>query len=329
MRDIRFVLAVLLMTLLLCRPDAAALGALNAMVGWATTVAPAMFPFMALLPMLTAHVPGGRFTRRIGRVTERFYRLPGSAVPVLAAAMLGGSPTGALAARRAPGLNRGQMKRLALSACGWSPAFLVGGVGAGMLGDAALGHVLLRAQLATQLLTPLLLRGAWREDDERMFPLSQREIEQPIRGAILAILTVCGWMTLFGALGSAAGAVFGEARAMPVLCLVDAITGLQRVARLNMGIGGKLCVIGALCGLGGGCIALQNLSVLRPVGVKVGEYAIVRLLAAGEMAAFTWLQQVLKWEIFAIPKLNPFAMAALCASILTLISILSMKKTNS
>ena len=42
-----------LAALLLMEPEAAALGALNAMLCWAQTVAPAMFPFMALLPLLT------------------------------------------------------------------------------------------------------------------------------------------------------------------------------------------------------------------------------------------------------------------------------------
>ena len=316
------------MMLLLCRPAAAALGALDAMVCWATTVAPAMFPFMALLPMLTSDVSGKLCARWIGRPMERLYRLPGQAASVMLVAMVGGSPAGALAARRASGLNRGQMKRLALCACGWSPAFLVGGVGVGMLGDATLGHTLLRAQLATQLLTPLLLRRAWRDDGERLFPLSQDEVEQPVRGAVLAILTVCGWMTLFGAVGKAAGALVGEARALPALCLADAISGMQHVSGLDIDPGAKLCAIAALCGLGGGCVALQNLSVLKPVGVKVMEYVLVRLLAAVEMAAFIWLQVALNWKICVIFEPRPLALAALCATALTFLTLLSMKKTN-
>ena len=328
MQYLKFMLAVALAALLLCRPAEAALGALNAMLCWATTVAPAMFPFMALLPALTCDAAGRLYARLLGGGMERFLRLPGAAASAMVVGMVGGSPAGALAARRVKGLTRGQMKRLAVCACGMSPAFLIGGVGAGMLGDAALGRVLLRSQLAAQLLTPLLLRSAWRREDGPVFPLSRPEDEQPIRAAVAAILGVCGWMTLFGALGRAATALVGARLALPALCVADALSGLQHIARMDIDAGAKLCALAALCGFGGGCIALQNLAILRPIGVRGREYLCVRLLAAAEMAAFTGLQLRFARCPAALPPPDPLALSALLATLPAFAAVLFMKRAR-
>ena len=328
LRFLRFALAAALAALLLSRPNAAALGALDAMLCWATAVAPAMFPFMALLPALTGPEAARAYALLLGRPMTRLYRLPGGAAAALAAGMIGGSPAGALAARRAEGLTRGQRKRLALSACGMSPAFLVGGVGVGMLRSAAAGRLLLRSQAAVQLLLPLLLRSAWKGEGGPVEALSPLREAPPLRAAVGAILTVCGWMTLFGAAGRALQAWVGKGIAVPLLCLADVTAGCRQVAVMKCDFILKLSLTAALCGFGGGCIAAQNLAILRDAGVRIREYLCVRALAAALMALFTALQLAAKCEGFAPTGLSPFQLAAACAVLLALPATVASIRTR-
>lgn len=315
-----------LAALLLLEPGAAALGALNAMLCWARTVAPALFPFMALLPLLTGEDAARAWERLLGRPMRRLFRLPGAAAGALAAGLLGGSPAGALAARRAPGLRRDQRRRLAAATAGLSPSFLVGGVGAGMLGSAALGHVLLRAQLASQLILLCLLRAAPEAEEPPSPPAEPPAAAPPLRDAVLAVLTVGGWMALFGALGQSARRLLGDG-AEALICLADVVTGAQRIARLGGDVFPRMLLIAALCGFGGGCVGLQNLAVLRDTGLRAGRYFAARLLAAGLCALLTAAQLQLRGARFPATDLPALPASALAAALLALPALWTLKKT--
>ena len=281
-----------LAALLLSRPREAAAGAARAMADWHANVAPALFPFLALLPLLTCDAAARAYESLLGRAMRALFRLPGAAAPAFVVGMLGGSPAGALAARRlaaSSGMDRGQLRRVAASVAGLSPAYLLSGVGAGLLGSAALGRTLLISQVGAQLATALLLRGAWRDDTAPVPPPADRADEQPVRAAVLSALTVCGTMALFAALAGAARAWIGPA-ADALLCALDLPSGARIVAATAWPLPTKLLLLSAMIGFGGVCIGAQNLAALAGCGVKAGEYFALRLLAAAIGAGLTWAQ---------------------------------------
>ena len=308
----------MLAALLLTEPEAAALGALNAMLCWAQTVAPAMFPFMALLPLLTGPAAARACEKLLGRPMQALFRLPGSAAGALVAAMLGGSPAGVLAARSTPGIRQGQLRRMGAAAAGLSPVFLVGGVGAGMLGSAEMGRVLLRAQIGTQVTLLLLLRGAWRDAEDAPLPEVEAAAAPPLRGAVLAILTVGGWMTLFGALGQAARRALGSGLE-GILCLADVVTGAEHIARLPLDGQARMLLLAAVCGFGGACVGLQNLAILRQAGMRPGPYFAIRALAALLCALLTKAQLVLPQGRTGLPPV-----AAAAAGVMVYLSSISI-----
>ena len=131
-------------------------------------------------------------------------------------------------------LDRGQLQRLAAATAGFSPAFLVGGVGAGMLNSAAAGWKLAGAQLLTQIAL-LALLGRCRE--ARPEPVAAAGIERqthPIRGAVQGVLTICGYMALFGALTGALGKWVDSGASDVLLCLLDVPSGALRIAGLAL-----------------------------------------------------------------------------------------------
>ena len=293
LKHIRWMAGFALAALLLLQPEAAVNGAREAMAQWYYAVAPSLFPFMVLMPLLTCDEALGMCEAALGGVMRRLFRLPGSAAPALCIGMLAGSPAGCVAAARSArqsGMGREQLECLAAACCGLSPAFLLGGIGTSMLGSASRGWILLRTQLAVQLL--LLTRARWVKGDQ---PLPEATSTagadcQPMRTAVLAVLAVCGYMTAFGAASGAFAALAGKGVGRVLLCLMDISSGAYIISKLP--IQPEVCLVAMSCavGFGGACICAQNLSALRNCGVRLPRFIAARLLAAALSGLLTALQ---------------------------------------
>lgn len=332
MRGVKFIGGVALTALLLSAPGAAALGAAEGMLQWYASVAPALFPFLALMPLLTCPEATGVYERLLGRRMEARFNLPGAAASALAVGMLAGSPAGAMAARRVAarsGMNEGQLHRLALAAAGFSPAFLVSGVGAGMLGSAALGWKLAFAQAASQLAMARLLRQVWPDRTRPVSALPGEADAPPVRAAVLAVLGICGYMALFGAIAFALRAWAGPGVADALLCLMDVPSGARLLAGLSAPIGARLMLLAMLICFGGGCVAAQNLGALKGCGMDALEYlgmrTVAALLGGGAMALLLGLPEF----ALSMGRENPLAAACLCAALLSVPVLARLKKVGS
>ena len=336
MKKMKWAGGLLLMALLLSRPQAAAQAAARAMAHWYAAVAPSVFPFLALMPLLTCREAARVYERALGRAMGALFDLPGAAAPAMVIGMVAGTPAGAIAARSVAvqsGMNRGQLDRLALASMGFSPAFLVSGVGAGLLGSPEAGWRLAGAQLMTQLTLALLLRGAWRG---RTSPVSAggpvRE-ESPVRGAALAALTICGYMALFAALAGAAGAWLGGGAAGALLCLLDVPSGARVLSEAALDAQTRLVLLAAICGFGGACVITQLLAALGDGGPGVAEAFGLRSIAGAINAG--WMALGLRLGKIDVPgfmetfRVHPLAFAGLCASLLAVPAILQFRKSIS
>ena len=339
MRWFKFLSGLALAALLLSAPQAAALGAARGMAQWYASVAPALFPFLALMPLLTCDEAATVYELLLGRAMRALFDLPGSTAPALAVGMIAGSPAGAVAARRIAarsGMDRGQLQRLAVAGAGFSPAFLVGGVGAGMLGSAALGWRLLLGQLLTQLTLLVATRRLWRDRVQPVEPLPEVAEASPVRSAVLVALTICGYMALFGALTGALRAWIGRGASNALLCLLDVPSGARLLAASGAASGAEarivLPLLAGMCGFGGICVAAQNLRALKGCGIPAGEYLAARLLAAGLCAGFVALMAHFDGPgrlPFDAVRQNPLAAAALVACALSVPVLVKMRKSIS
>lgn len=307
--------------LLLWAPEAAANGAREAMAQWYHAVAPTLFPFMALTPLLTCAEAASVYERPLGGFMRGVFRMPGAAAPALAAGMLAGSPAGTMIARRTAanaGMSRGQLQRLAIACAGLSPAFLISGVGARLLGDARLGHVLLKSQLGAQLLTPLALTPFLRD----VSPVDVGE-EGAGTSPVLSILNVCGFMALFGALTAAFGSLTSARVGRWCLLGLDINAGARIVAEGALPPRIKLIALSALTGFGGLCVGMQNLHVLKGIMSPFCFFA-GRLLVSCLAAGLTALQTA---NLSIKYSLNPLQCSCLCACALLVPVIFRLKRT--
>ena len=332
MKHVRWLAGLVLAALLLVRPEAAVNGAREAMAQWYYAVAPSLFPFMALMPLLTCDEALVMCESALGGVMRRWFRLPGGAAPALFIGMLAGSPAGCVAAARSArrsGMGREQLECLASACCGLSPAFLLGGIGAAMLNDAASGWILLRTQLAVQLLMLLRSRRA-KAGEPLQEEVSSKEVDMPpMRAAVLGVGVVCGYMTAFGAACGALAALAGNGVGKALLCIADISSGASIISKLPLRPEVRLVMLSCAAGFGGACICAQNLSALRGCGVRAPRFIAARLLAAALSGLLTALQ--LRLLHMPIPRSLPDALPTACliAGLMAIPVVWRLKRTAS
>lgn len=313
---------VTLIAAMLAFPETTLNAAREAMGAWYMSVAPSLFPFMALMPVLTAPSAAAVWERLLGRWMRPVLNLPGSAAPALAAGLIGGAPAGAAAAVRCPGLTCAEIERL-VCCSGLSPAFLITGVGASMLGSPADGRLLLRAQLLSQAAMLLLTRSSPQGEPASAPALTD---DAPVRTAVTNVLAVCGYMMLFSvAAALLSGALRSETAGLAALCVLDMPSAARALAEISIERTGKLLLLAAVTGFGGLCIAAQNLAVSRKYGVRTKKYLLSRLSHAALNVAFAAL--LLRFEGGNPGKsLPPLEFSALICAFFAVPALISLKK---
>lgn len=330
MKYLKWMGGLCLMAALLMFPETAVNAAREAMLTWAKSVAPALFPFMALMPLLTCESAVNIYEKLFGRLMRPLFGLPGAAAPAAVIAMTAGSPAGAVAAASIAarsGMTRGELERTAACVCGAGPAFLIGGVGTAMLGEPAAGRMLLRAQLITQIVLLLLTRKWPKGESIAVRPHEQGE-QDSIRAAAGNLLAVCGYMIMFStAAALIARFLRSEQVGAAVLCLMDLPSGAKTAAGMNLAIEEKLVLLAAMTGFSGLCINAQNLSACGKTGVRPAPYLLLRaasgLICAGIMAISVGKPTV---TIFNIS--HPMAFSAMIACFFAGIAGISLGNTS-
>lgn len=288
MKRIKYLSALLLAAGILLQPQAAISGAQSAMRSWAYSVAPALFPFLALMPVLTGAEACAAYERIFSYPMRKLFALPGSAAPAVIIGMISGSPGGAAAVTRIAAqtnMPASASKRIALAVCAVSPCYLVLGVGQGLYGNAKLGVQMAAIQVSVQLGLLLLLRPLCEGMQGPVPQVNPRQDSQPIRSAVEIMLTVCGYMVFFSVIAAVAARFTGEEAGKLLLLALDLPSAMPQLAQWE--IPGKLLLQEMAVGFGGICIAAQNLNVLREIGVSAVEYISVRLLAGVISAALS------------------------------------------
>ena len=74
----------------------------------------------------------------------------------------------------------------------------------------------------------------------------------------VAVLTVGGYMALFGALAVSVGSIVGDVPAKILLCLLDVPSGARLVAGLPWGAVERDVLLAGMCGFGGICVTAQR-----------------------------------------------------------------------
>ena len=233
---------------LLAYPNAVATGISRGMAVCTTVIIPTLYPFMLLSGLLT----DSNLCRRPGRctrwITGRLFGLPGCCGPAILLSLVGGYPAGMLAVAglyRQGSITYNQWKRLSAYCVGAGPGFIVGTIGASLLGSTQAGILLYVAQVVTSLGMGVWLgRGHQGQQESPSQTLPKRPAAEMVADSCRALLTMCGFVV-------AAATVLSLAEAIGVAGMVAAVTGWN-TGWISAGLAGLLEVS---CG----CLAVVGL----------------------------------------------------------------------
>lgn len=283
MKKWKWLAAVAIMTIIMFQPESAVTAAQNSMRMWVSGVAPALFPFLVLMPALTGREACMAYRALFSSAMGKLFHLSGEAAPAVIIGMLSGSPGGAISIMHIAGesgMRRGEVWRIALAVTGISPAYLVMGVGQGLYGSAALGVRLAVIQFCVQLAMLFILRGFFKEENQIVLPAAHATPADPMHGAVENVLSIAGYMVFFSVLATALSSLIEEKAGGLLLPIMDLPSGLSNLAAHDA----EPFQLGAAIGFGGLCIGMQNMDRLRESGLPWSCYIASRCISASAIA---------------------------------------------
>ncbi|MDR0531173.1 MAG: sporulation protein [Oscillospiraceae bacterium] len=299
-----------LAVLLVLRAPLAMEGARGGLALCGQVIIPSLYPFYVLGGLYT----GGRRQegggRGAGKATNFLFRQPPAALGAILLGFLGGYPLGAKAAAQLMergALTRVQAQRLQIFCVNAGPAYLIGAVGAGMLGSRRAGLLLFASLSAAGLVLGLVSRF-WQDDvaPQPAAPLQPPPRQaQPFSSLLLhsvsqataSILAACAWVVLFATLCSLLRLLpNGFWPALPFLnVILEVSSGMAALVRSGV----VLPVCAAALGWGGLAVHCQTLAEVRKTGLPLRVFWVARALHGALAAAICW--QLCRWFPAELP----------------------------
>lgn len=277
--------------------DAAAIrsAVTEALLLCATSVIPAMFPFLVVSNLLIMLGLGDLLSPAFAAVMSRLFRLPGAAGSALLLGLTGGYPIGAKTAAdlyRSGRLTREETQRLLTFCNNANPAFFLSVLGAGVFHSVRVGLYLWLIHLLSALLSGWFLCRNRTGSSRIQCPPIRKANSDPfsvlwvsaVGSALQGILSICAFVVIFyvltrplaslpGLWGSAATGILELFSLMPRLSNDSA----------------NLILVSALSGWGGLSVLCQTASMLAGTGLSISSCIKGKLLQGLFSALFAAL----------------------------------------
>lgn len=269
--------------LLLLRPEASAQAVREGLGLCARTVIPSLFPFFAVVSLLLQLGLAERLQGVCAPFMGPMFHLRGICALPLLTGLLGGYPSGAKTA--ADLYTQGQITRreaeLLLGFCdNCGPGFLLGYVGAGILGSARAGAYLFLIHVCSALLVGMVLcrlcgdRGSALLGSSlpaRVIPFPQA-LTAAVSGALASTLSICAFVVLFRVLA----ALPPVRLPAPLLGVLEMVTGTAALAPGRAGF----IAAAVMVGWGGLSVHCQAMAVAAPAELSFRWHWIGKALQA-------------------------------------------------
>ncbi|MDO4540132.1 MAG: nucleoside recognition domain-containing protein [Syntrophomonadaceae bacterium] len=309
-------------------PQNSVAAALAGLELWAKVLVPALLPFFMVAEILVALGFAAFLGRWLEPLIRPAFKLPGSASLVIVMGFCAGFPMGAVLSRRLNEeglLSRAEAERV----CGFtnnsSPLFIIGAVGVGMFGSAAVGYLLAGCHYLSNLCVGLLL-GRLAPAEQGMRRYRRREMRtkgannasgekagfnpgalmaDAVKNSVNSILAVGGFVLLFSVVTACCrqwglmewlaaawqGLLAPWGASLPLAAgittgLFEISLGAQAVSAAGDPLGLKLTLLSAVFALGGLSILAQVISAAAAIPVRTSFYLKCRLLQAVLATAF-------------------------------------------
>ena len=270
-------------------------------------IIPSLFPFFVMSLLLNKLGLPGFISSALAPAAGRLFGVSGAGASSLIIGLTGGYPLGAayIADMLSSGaISKHEGERLLVFCNNSGPAFIMGAVGAGVFASARVGVYLYIIHILAAVLTGVIMRVTARGEEisapgkseaRAALPSFGEALPEAVRGAVSAVLNVCGFVVAFSVL---VGVLDSEGFFSIVVGRIAALTGwelrrtrafLTGLLELGSGVGAmrglgispaNLALAAFLVGWGGLSVHFQTASVIAESGIKGVPHFAGRLISA-------------------------------------------------
>ena len=288
-----------LLALLLLSPERYFTSVRGGVMLFASAVLPSMLPYFFFTKLLTATGCVGGLSSTLGRPVSRAYRVAPIAAYPLLMSFLSGYPVGArvLGDLHAKGLisDRDAVRAASFTSTSGS-MFVLGSVGAVILGDSAAAVVILASHYLGALVNGFFYRGK-KEKETSASPLPplvsspENLLSDAMYESVLSLALVGGFIAIANLLGDMAAdllsrlfptAFSGGSLASGLLYGAFEVTrGCVEFASLGVARSMKAALCALAVSFGGLSVLFQSMAFLGKTGIKQGRFLLMKTTQAG------------------------------------------------
>ena len=277
----------------------AAEGARQSLRVCAATLAPSLLPFFVLSNLLSALGLADLLAGSLGRAMARLFRVSPAGAQAFLLGLSGGYPLGASAVAdlRREGLASRQEAERLLAFCNNSgPAFIIGAAG-GVFQSPRAGLLLYAAHVLAAVTVGVMFRGSgsWDETCAAAPPAREpvpfgKALTGAVTRAVGSVMTVCGYVVLFGALLGLIEPYLTLPPTAHALALgfLELGSGVAAMAGLAPGPF-TLAATALILGWGGLSVHCQTMGVLAETDISCARHLAGRALCGVIAAVYTYL----------------------------------------
>ena len=259
-----------------------------------TKLIPSLFPFMVVSALLIKSGAGRTVFSMLSRPMRALFGIGADSSCALALGWLCGFPVGAKCACELYEngyISKEEYSALLCISGTPSPAFLIGSVGAGMLGSRGLGALLYAVSLASAVIVGVFLKIKIKKYPSPPVGVSSIRSDMPFFQALtrsvsesaVGMLNVCAFVVFFSAfLGalecSLAFLNLSETVYSLVFCFFELTSGLARVCAVNSSYAFPLCALAV--GWSGLSVHFQTMSIGLSENVRFSPYVLSHAVRA-------------------------------------------------
>lgn len=247
---------------------------------------PSLFPFLVLSGFVIRSGLANGIGRKLSPLMRRLFGFSGSAAAAMVISLVGGYPAGANAVAglcEQGEIDKGEAQRLLRCCVSAGPAFIIGGVGVGMLGSAKAGVLLLAAHWIAFLIVALIERDGYRPCREKAVSGIGvgAAFAESVNTAASSLLSMCGFVLLASGVLSLSDALGGTALPPVWRCLFACVTEVSTGCVEAAGMGRLTPFwLGAALGFGGLSVHGQIAARTASLGLIDRGFFRTRLLHA-------------------------------------------------
>lgn len=295
-------LAPLLLIVLLKDPQRVSASVSESLTLCSSSVIPALFPYLVISGLMVRSELPARLAVIFAPVMRRLFGVGGAGSTAVITGLIGGYPVGAATAigLYKEGITEKSETEGLLAFCSNSgPGFIIGFVGAGLLGSVRAGLILYVIHALTAISTGLLLAERRSRVPEAAVSAAAKPITraftESVSAAVTAMLSICAYVIILTLVSQLCSQRLSDGLQLVVNGLLEITGGLALASRLIPAQRLLFIAASAMLAWGGVSVHCQTAALASGTGLRLGRYFTGKLLhcllAAGASAAYVTLAE--------------------------------------